>query len=139
MKSLFLFLSVISFYMCKAQKLDVNNLIGEWRVCKATAAPMVFIFSNKQDGEKGLLKNWNNPSDFVYKTSFTYTITDPPKDSLTGNSAIDENLFLMTTKSKTLSGNKSQLRAFPYFSFGIAILIFFDSLSRSKFKCGLIS
>jgi hypothetical protein len=105
MKPLFLFLSVISFYVCKAQKLDVNNLIGEWRVCKATAAPMVFIFSNKQDGEKGLLKNWNNPSDFVYKTSFTYTITDAPKDSLTGNPAIDENLFLMTTKSKTLSGN----------------------------------
>ena len=105
MKSLFLFLTVINFYVCKAQKFDVNNLIGEWRVCKATAAPMVFIFSNKQNGEKGLLKNWNNPSDFVYKNSFTYTVTDAPKDSLTGNPAIDENLFLMTTKSKTLSGN----------------------------------
>ncbi|MGZ3847080.1 MAG: hypothetical protein ACXVBH_13550 [Flavisolibacter sp.] len=104
MKSFFLFLSVMSSYLCKSQKLDVNILIGEWRVCKASAAPMVFIFSNKQDGEKGLLKNWNNPSDFAYKTSFTYTITDAPKDSLTGNPAIDENLFLMTTKSQTLPG-----------------------------------
>lgn len=105
MKSLFLFLTVMSFYICNGQKIDVNNLLGKWRVCKATAAPIVFIFSNKQDGEKGLLKNWNNPSDFVYKTSFSYTIMDAPKDSLTGNPAIDENLFLMTTKSKTLSGN----------------------------------
>jgi hypothetical protein len=105
MKSLLLFLSIVSFYVCKAQKIDVSNLIGEWRVCRATAAPMVFIFSNKKDGEKGLLKNWNNPSDFVYKTSFSYTVIDAPKDSLTGNPAIDENLFLMTTKSKTLSGN----------------------------------
>ena len=105
MKSLFLFLTVMSSYVCKAQKKGVNNLIGEWRVCKTTAAPLVFIFSNRNDGEKGLLKNWNKPSDFVYKTSFTYTVSDAPKDSLTGNPAIDENLFLMTTKSKTLSGN----------------------------------
>lgn len=104
MKSLFLFLSVLSLNMCKAQKSDVNNLNGEWRVCNATAVPMVFIFSNKQDGQKGLLRNWNNPSDFVYKNSFTYTIADAPRDSLTGNPVIDENLFLMTTKSQTLSG-----------------------------------
>jgi hypothetical protein len=93
MKSLFLFLTVISFYVCNAQKLEVNNLIGQWRVCEPKAAPLVFIFSNKQDGEKGVLKNWNNPSDFLYKTSFTYTVTDAPKDSLTGNPAIDETCF----------------------------------------------
>ena len=105
MKSLFFLLTVMSFHVCNAQKLDLDNLLGEWRFCKSTAAPMFFIFSNKNDGEKGLLKNWNSPSDFVYKTSFTYTVSDAPKDSLTGNPAIDENLFLMTTKSKTLSGN----------------------------------
>lgn len=105
MKSLFLFLLVISFFTATAQKFDINNLIGEWRVCNSSAAPVAFIFSNKQDGEKGLLKNWNNPSEFVYKSPFTYLVTDAPKDSLTGNPAIDENLFLMTTQSKTLSGN----------------------------------
>jgi hypothetical protein len=44
MKSLFLFLTVISFYVCKAQKLDANNLIGKSRICKATAVSMAFIF-----------------------------------------------------------------------------------------------
>lgn len=105
MKSLFLFLMVMCSCVCYAQKFDANSLIGRWRVCKANAAPMVFVFFNKQEGEKGLLRNWDSPSDFVYKTSFTYILKDAPKDSLTGNRAIDENLFLMTTKSKTLLGN----------------------------------
>jgi hypothetical protein len=104
MKSLLVFLTVMGYYVASAQKSDTQNLIGEWRVCKATAAPLVFIFADRQNGEKGLLKNWSNSSDFVYKTSFTYTVTNAPKDSLTGNPAIDENLFLMTTKSKTLAG-----------------------------------
>ncbi|MEO8710551.1 MAG: hypothetical protein ABI405_00440 [Parafilimonas sp.] len=96
---------IFSVAICSAQKIDLSNLPGEWRVCKSDAAPLVFIFSTKSNGEKGLLKNWNNPTDFVYKTAFTYNISDAPKDSLTGNTAIDENLFLMTTTSKTLSGN----------------------------------
>ena len=91
--------------MCKAQKADINDLIGQWRVCNATAAPMVYIFANNRDGEKGLLKNWNNPADYTYKTSFTYSIANAPKESLTKDPAIDQNLFLMTIKSKTLSGN----------------------------------
>ena len=105
MKSLMLFLTaVISCHVSNAQKLDVNNLFGKWRVCKAKAAPLVFVFTNAQEGEKGLLKNWNNPSDFVYKTSFTYTVIDAPKERRTGNPTIDKNLFLMTTKSKTETG-----------------------------------
>ena len=111
MKPFFLFLSAMSFYVCKAQKLDANTLIGEWRVCKTNAAPMVFTFLNKQDGEKGLLKSWGNPSDFVYKTPFSYTIVDAPKDSLTGNPTIDENLFLMTTKTQTYTG-KTDVQSF---------------------------
>jgi hypothetical protein len=94
----------ISFHVCNAQKPGVDNLIGEWGICNSKAAPILFIFSNRSDGEKGLLKNWNDPADLVYKTSFTYTISDAPKDSLTGNAAIDENLFVMTTRSKSLSG-----------------------------------
>ena len=105
MKSLVLFLFIFSVRFCSAQKIDVSNLIGEWRVCKSDAPPLVFIFLNKADGEKGLLKDWNNPSDFVYKSSLKYIISDAPKDSLTGNPTIDENLFLMITTAKTLSGN----------------------------------
>lgn len=105
MKLFFVLLSISSLSVCSAQKFNVKILTGEWRVCKSGAAPLVFIFSTKSNGEKGLLKNWNNPTDFIYKTPFTYNISEAPKDSLTGNSDIDENLFLMTTSSKTVSGN----------------------------------
>lgn len=82
----------------------MTNLIGEWRVCQLKAAPMVYLFTNFQEGEKGLLANWSNPSRFIYKTAFTYTIMDAPKDSLTGNPIFDENLFLMNIKSISITG-----------------------------------
>jgi len=104
MKLLFLLLTCVCFYECDAQKPGVNDLIGKWRVCKADAAPLVYIFSNNSEGEKGLLREWNDPSVFIYKRPFTYTIAEAPKDSLTGNPVIDENLFVMTITSTTVTG-----------------------------------
>ena len=90
---MFLFLAIFSFCVSSAQKMGVNNLIGKWRVCISTSAPLVFIFSNKESGERGLLRDWNDPSNFIYKTPFTYMVANAPTDSLTGNLAIDQNLF----------------------------------------------
>ncbi len=104
MKFLLALLGVLTLSVCSAQKFNPDVLIGGWRASGSQSVPMVFIFSNKSTGEKGFLKNWNNPTDFRYKTSFTYTISYAPPDSLTGNPDIDQNLFLLTQTVKTLTG-----------------------------------
>lgn len=102
MKTILLLSSLLFFTAAFSQQTDAENLIGKWRVCNSAAVPMVYIFSSKDQGEKGLLKMWNNPDDFRYITSFTYTLEKAPKDSLTGYPPVDEKLYMVTTSSKTL-------------------------------------
>lgn len=111
MKPFLVLISVTWFSVCHGQKIDTNILLGKWRVCNSGAAPLVFIFSDSVNAEKGVLKKWNEPSDYIYKSEFTYKISDEPKENLTGNPAIDEMTFLLTESYKTLS-NKMETQSF---------------------------
>ena len=111
MKNLFFLIVLLNVSVCYAQNGDKTILIGQWRVCKSDAPPMVFIFIDSINGEKGLLKNWNAPTDYLYKTPLTYKISEAPKENLTGKPAFDEMLFWLTITSKTLS-NKIDTQSF---------------------------
>lgn len=111
MKTFLFFLALISSSICHAQKIDANVLVGKWRVCTSTAAPLVFIFSDSINGEKAVLKRWENTTDYMYKSPFTYKISEEPKENLTGNAAFDQMTFLLTETYTTLT-NKLEAQAF---------------------------